>query len=418
MNFESRVQQIDALIDRHSEFRENSLNLIASENHPSALVDRLFAHELNHRYGNYIGIDLFHRHYQGNRYIAEIEALAHELAKELFGAAYVDLRPLSGNLAGIATTFALARPGDTALEVFNGHEYAKKLSETPLEIDLKSISIPWDGPRYNIDLEKTVSLIERERPRLVTIGSGVFLFRQPVRAIREAMDRYVPDACLIFDAAHVIGLIAGKRFPSPLEEGADVVISSTHKTLAGPQGGLVLTNDESLAEQIGPAIAPLLESNHHLGRIPALAATFLEWIEFGEAHASAVIGNAKALGAALHERGVPLIGEALGYTETHTLLLVVDAFGEGKAVADRLEACNIIAGAMAIPREVGSHGIRMGVQELTRTGMTAADVPEVADCIVDALKEEDPEQVRRRVRDLANRFRQVRFTSDNEQGGA
>ena len=417
MSFESRIQEIDSLIDQHREFRENSLNLIASENHPSALVDRLVSHDLNHRYGNYIGIDLFHRHYQGNRYIAQIEALAHDVAKELFGAAYVDLRPLSGNLAGVAATFALAKPGDTALEVLFGHKYARKLSETALEVDLKSIQIPWDWERFNIDLEKTVSLIEQERPKLVTIGSGVFLFPHPVREIREAMDRYVPDSYLIFDAAHVIGLIAGKQFPSPLEEGADVVISSTHKTLAGPQGGLVMTNDKSLAEQIGPAIAPLLESNHHLGRIPSLAATFLEWIEFGEAHASAVIRNAKALGAALHERGIPLVGEALGYTETHTLLLIVEAFGEGKAVADRLEACNIIAGAMALSEELGTHGLRIGVQELTRTGMTEADVPEIADCIVDALKEEDPEQVRSRVRDLANRFRQVRFTSEVEERG-
>ena len=200
-----------------------------------------------------------------------------------------------GNIAGIATTFALGCPGDIVLEVHNGHQYAQKLALSPLQVSLESIPIPWDGVRSNIDLDQTVALIQKHRPKLVTIGSGVFLFPQPVRELKEAMNRYTPDSHLIYDAAHVMGLIAGGRFQSPLEEGADVVISSTHKTLAGPQGGIILTNNRSLAERIGPAVAPLLESNHHLGRLPALAGTFLEWMACGGAHADAIISNAKTL---------------------------------------------------------------------------------------------------------------------------
>ena len=410
MDFSEKVKEINSLLEQHNTFRGDCLNLIASENVPSPLVEGLLVEDLDQRYGNYSGIDLQARLYQGNRFIVQIEELAQELAKQLFGAAYVDLRPLSGNIAGIATTFGLASPGETALEVHNGHQYALKLASSPLKISLESIEIPWDGVRSNIDIDQTVALIREHRPKLVTIGSGVFLFPQPVRELKEAMNRYAPDSYLIYDAAHVMGLIAGGRFQSPLAEGADVLISSTHKTLAGPQGGIVLTNDRSVAERIGPAVAPLLESNHHLGRLPALAGTLLEWLACGGEHADAIISNAKALGQALHERGIPFVGEDLGFTESHTLIPIVDQFGESKAMADQLEACNIIAGAAGVPPELGSHGLRIGVQEVTRRGMTAADVPEVADCIVDALKGEGQEAVRGRAAALAGRFNGMRFT--------
>jgi glycine hydroxymethyltransferase len=410
MDFVSKVHEIGSLLEKHSAFRSDCLNLIASENTPSPLVERLLSEELNRRYGYYTGIDLHQRAYRGNRFIVQIEEAAHELAKQLFGAAYVDLRPLSGNIAGIAAAFALGSPGDSALEVHNAHRYAHKLASSFLKVELQSISIPWDGLTYNIDLDRTVSLIQQHRPKLVIIGSALFLFPQPVRELKAAMRKYSPDSYLIYDAAHVMGLIAGGRFQSPLNEGADVVVTSTHKTLAGPQGGIILTNDQSLAEQIGPAVAPLLESNHHLGRLPALAGTFLEWMACGGEHADAIIRNAKALGQALHQRGIRLLGQELGFTESHTLIPIVDEFGESKAMADQLEACNIIAGGASVPPELGAHGLRIGVQEVTRRGMTAADVPEVADCIVGALKGDDLEAVKRQATALAGRFNGMRFT--------
>ena len=408
-----KVQEIESLLEKHNSFRENCLNLIASENIPSPMIERLLVQDLDRRYGNYSGIDLHRRSYQGNRFIAEIEELAHQLAKQLFGAAYVDLRPLSGNIAGIAAIFALGSPGDTVLEVDNGHRYAHKLASSPLQIKLQSIRIPWDGARYNIDLNQTISLIQQHRPKLVIIGSGLFLFPQPVRELKETMRKYNPGSYLIYDAAHVMGLIAGKRFQSPLHEGADVVISSTHKTLAGPQGGMILTNDRTIAEKIASAITPLLVANHHLSRLPALAGTFLEWLSCGESHASAIIDNAKALAGALHERGVPLAGEGLGFTESHTLLPIVDKFGEGKAIADSLEACHIIAGASRLPAELGTHGLRIGVQEVTRRGMIETDAPEIADCIVGVLHGRNHADVKRRVIALAKRFNQIRFTLES-----
>ena len=154
------------------------MNLIASENTPSPLVEALFDERLSRRYGNYTGIDLFQRNYKGNRHIAEIEAYTHSLAKDLFSASFVDIRPLSGNIAGIAATFALAEPGDTVLEVHDGHSYAHKLASSPLRVDLESIPIPWDEQRSNINLPETLKLIELHKPQIVNIRFQVcFYFR-------------------------------------------------------------------------------------------------------------------------------------------------------------------------------------------------------------------------------------------------
>ena len=220
MTHNPKVQKLTSLLDKHQAYRDTCLNLIASENTPSPLVEELFDERLARRYGNYSGTDLYQRNYKGNRYIAEIEVYTQALAKELFGAAYVDFRPLSGNIAGIGTTFALAKPGDTALEVHNGHHYAEKLLSSPLKVELRSIPIPWDGRRSNIDLDATLALIAEYKPSIVNVGSGVFLFPQPVRELKQAMREANPDAYLIYDASHVIGLIAGKRFQSPFDEGS------------------------------------------------------------------------------------------------------------------------------------------------------------------------------------------------------
>lgn len=410
MNPDQQIKKLTALLNKHHEYRKACLNLIASENTPSPSVEELFDERLSQRYGNYIGTDLFKRHYKGNRYIAEIEAYTHELAKELFNAAYVDFRPLSGNIAGIAATFALGEPGDIALEVDNGHGYAYKLASSPLRIDLKSIPIPWDDHRSNIDLTATIKLIEKHKPKIVNIGSAVFLFPQPVAELKSAMRHANPESFLIYDAAHVIGLIAGGRFQSPLDEGADVIVSSTHKTLAGPQGGMILTNDKSIAERIGDTLYPLLMSNHHLSRLPALAATFVEWMTCGAAHADAIITNAKALGKALSDRDVPILCSELGYTESHTLIPIVDAYGNGSELANQLEKCNIILGTVNLSAEVGKSGLRIGVQEVTRCGMTPNDAPEIADCIVDALSGEAPEKVKPKVAQLVKRFDSIQFT--------
>ena len=175
---------------------------------------------------------------------------------------------------------------------------------------------------------------------------------------------------------------------------------------------MILTNDASIAERVARGLYPLLMSNHHLNRLPALAGTFIEWMECGQAQADAIVTNAKALGGALAERGVPILGADLGFTESHTLILIVDKYGEGSALANHLEACHIIAGAAGLSPEVGTSGLRMGVQEVTRWGMTPADAPDIADCIVGALSGGSSEALKPKVAEVARRFNTIQFTVD------
>ncbi len=407
----ANLVQIESILADHENYRKECLNLIASENITSPAVSRLQANELSHRYGDYSGIDQQARKYQGNRHIVRLERVVTDLVMRLFDARYADLRPLSGHIAGEAVLLALCRPGDTVLELdgsSGGHRLAEKLKRAPL-IDLKVEPLPFDGENFNIDVDRCRELIPRLKPRVVILGSSTFLFPHPVAQIREIVDR-VPGTFLLYDASHVLGLIAGGRFQAPLKEGAHLVSASTHKTFGGPQGGLVLTNDQSLAERVGEAIYPALVTNHHLHRLPALGAACLEWLQYGPEHAGAVIANAQALAAALAARYVDVVRTARAYTESHTVLAATRAHGQAADLAQRLEEAGIITGACLLPERWGRSGLRFGVQELTRRGMTPADAEPIAGWIVDVLfGRQAPGEYREEVRRMALRLDRCLF---------
>ncbi|MBM3801199.1 MAG: serine hydroxymethyltransferase [Acidimicrobiia bacterium] len=404
-------------LEEEAQWRSQCLNLIASENVTSPVVAEILANDLSHRYGSYKGLDLTDRRYRGNRQIVSIEEKAHELCKSLFDAQYVDLRPLSGHLAGIAVIMAFTEPGDAVMEIVEGggHRLNQRLSLCSLT-KLRTVAVPFDAERFNVDLEKTERALVRERPKLVILGSSQFLFPNPVREVREMIDRHSPSTLLLYDASHVLGLIAGKQFQQPLAEGAHMVSSSTHKTLGGPQGGLFLTNDLSLAEKVGEAIYPGIVTNHHLNRLPALAATFIELQVFGSDYAKRVIDNAQRLAQQIHARGVPVAGERLGFTQSHTVLLQTSQWGAARAIAGRLEDANIIATDCTLPAGLGSEGIRLGTQEMTRCGMQAADAPEMAELIASAIRQQAPaDTIRAQVKRLRERLNSNPFVLDLEE---
>jgi glycine hydroxymethyltransferase len=397
------------IIRKQKEWRDQCWNLIASENVTSAEVDALLVNDFSHRYGDYEGIDLEARKYLGNRCIVELEKECHELARTLFDAGEVDLRPLSGHIAGLAPLLALAKPGDAVLEMSQecgGHRLAGKTVNCPL-IKLRALPIPFDEDQFNIDVPKTLDVIEREGPRFIILGSSTFLFPHPVAALRKGIDALNAGTILQYDASHVLGLIAGKHFQKPLAQGADLITSSTHKTLGGPQGGVVLTNSRSIAESVGRALQPGLLSNHHLNRLPALYQTFTEWSGVaGEAAAEQIVQAARTLAASLEEQGIPLVASHLGYTASHTILVQTKALGPAKKLAMALEDVDIIAGACRLPGKWGPEGLRFGSQEMVRRGTRAEDMVEVAEVISAVLKRQiDAPDARNRVHALNRRVR-------------
>jgi len=397
---------ITGLLSAHGRWRAECWNLIASENLPGLDVDRLLVNELSHRYGDYDGIDPSRSKYRGNRYIVQMEQACAEAACRLFGAVYAEIRPLSGHIAGIAPMMALARPGDAIAELDQaavGHRLAAKMINCPL-VHIRALPLPFDAETFNVDVTRTLELIERERPRIVILGSSGFLFPHPVAAIREGIRALGTSTILQYDGSHVLGLIAGGVFQKPLEEGADLITSSSHKTLGGPQGGLILCNDLSIAEAVGRAVQPGLQANHHLQRIPALHRTFEEWMTVRRGEAARVVETAQALAGELDAAGIPVVAKHLGYTRSHTVLVQPGRLGAAGKLELALEEGNVIAGACKLPQALGGEGLRIGVQEFVRRGLLPSDAGEVAAVIAGILKGDlAPEDARKRVRALIDK---------------
>lgn len=337
--------------------------------------------------------------------------MATNLLSEIFNAKHVDLRPLSGHVAGAAALLALCRPGDTVMELdkFAGsHRLAEKLNLASL-IDLNVVAIPFDAVAYNIDIEATIEAIKQYKPRVVILGTSLMLNPQPVAALAEVI-KSIDNCWLMYDASHVLGLIAEGTFQQPLAEGADLIVTSTHKTFAGPQGGMILTNNDELASKIAISIYPALVTNHHLARIPAMAARALEIKAFGNAYSTATVRNAKTLAKALHDNGLNVVGSSFGFTQSHTIAFQTSGIGKSKDISLLLEQANIICGEIALPIELGSEAIRLGVQELTRLGLEPSDTNEIASVIAGVvLNKIDPIKARKEVKEIAARFTALRY---------
>ncbi len=412
-NLENALK-IRQLAMNHNKLFEESIPLIASENVISPLAKELLLSDLGSRYAEGLPGK---RYYQGNYYVDQIEILTTELAKKLFRTEYADVRPISGTNANQAVVFALTQPGDiiTALPLAGGAHISSAKFGTVGFRGLNVINYPFDVETMNIDVDLTSKLIKIVKPKVALFGQSVFLFPTPLRELQDAFNE---AGCYVwYDGAHVLGLIAGKRFQDPLREGAHVVSGSTHKTLPGPQRGIILANpkDEEMWERIQRAVFPGVISNHHLNTMAALGVTLAEHIEFGEQYADQVIRNAKRLAETLYSLGFKVLGEKVGFTESHTILVDVKAQGGGRKVAENLEKANIILNMNLLPYDDPSKprnpsGIRIGTQEVTRIGMKESEMDEIAYFIKRvAMDNEDPNRVKEDVKDFKSQYKTVKY---------
>jgi len=415
------------LLVKHHEWFKQVIPLIASENIPSPAVREAIITDFGNRYAEgWPG----ERVYAGCKYIDEVELLAIDLAKKLFKAEFVDVRPISGVVANLVVYTAFTEPGDYmyALPIVRGGHISmgkKKLGGTAGAVRGLNVEyLAYDEKELNIDVDKTIkrveSLMEKKgvKPKLVLFGASVFLFPHPVKELGEYFHSL--GATVAYDAAHVAGLIAGGVFQDPLREGADVVSLSTHKTLPGPQHGMILSW-EKYAEKIKRATFPGLVSNHHLHNVAGVAVALAEMLEFGKQYARQIVRNAKALGQALYEKGFKVLGEHKGFTESHTLLIDVSEFGDGAMVEKKLEEANIIVNRNLLPWDIrlGRHyknpgGIRLGTSEVTRLGMRESEMEEIAEFIKRVIiDKEPPEKVKADVIEFRKEYQKVHYCFDN-----
>lgn len=406
------LKDVYRIIEEHTKYYSYSLPMIASENITSKFVRRCYVSDLGHRYAEgKVGS----RFYQGCSYIDEIEEVAINLSKELFEAEHVNVQPVSGVVANIASFFALTNPGDKIMAYSipcGGHISHDKVSAAGIR-GLKTIYYPYDNENLEIDLDELRKIAEKEKPRLFVLGTSLILFNQPVKEVKEIADEI--GARLMYDASHVLGLIAGKAFQNPLKEGADVMTGSTHKTFFGPQRAIIASRKE-LAERVDQAVFPGVVSNHHIHTLAGYVISAIEMKLFGVDYARQTVRNAKRLAEKLYELGLNVLGENRGFTETHQVAVDVSEHGGGAEVAQKLERAGIILNKNLLPWDTlkdtdNPSGIRMGVQELTRLGMKEGEMEEVAEIIYGVIKGAiDENNARKRVTELKKQFNTVKYT--------
>ena len=407
-----------------------------------SISDPAFRYAEHRKLEAFYDTDVFY--YQGTGFIEDVERLLEAELRRFLGAAEVETRVVSGQMANAAVFSAVVdylNRGDPKAEpkripmVMNNHiGKGGHLSAQPMGAlkDFVAVDPRTDRPAvvnfpvmpsnpYRIDVPGTLQLIAEHRPKLIIFGKSMVLHPEPIAEIRRFLDEQGLDSLVMYDAAHVLGLL-GPLFQQPFAEGADLVTGSTHKTFFGTQRGVIAGRFEEHEERydlwqaIERRTFPGSVSNHHLGTLLGLLFATYEMNYFKDSYQPAVLGNAKAFARALAGQGLQVAGDAaVDYTETHQVIVEV-GYGRGPEMAARLERNNIICNYQAAPDEEGftaSGALRLGTAEMTRFGMAPGDFTTLAELIAAVITKDAP--VGEEVRRLRRRFLELRYCFGREE---
>jgi len=403
------MQRIEALARRNRDIHEREcFNLNPATNVMNPRAEALLAAGLGSRPS--LG-------YPGDKYetgleaIEEIEVIAAELCAEIFKARFAEIRVPSGAIANLYAFMATCKPGDTIIAppaTIAGH-VTHHVEGCAGLYGLRTVPAPVDADGYTLDTAALRDLARRERPLLITVGGSLNLFEHPVQEARAIADEV--GAAVMFDAAHQCGIIAGGAWKNPLAEGAHLMTMSTYKSLGGPAGGLIVTNDAHLAERIDRIAFPGMTANFDAAKSAALAVTMLDWRECGRAYAEAMTATARALAHALEREGIPVFAADRGITESHQFAVEAAPFGGGQAAARTLRRAGFLACGIGLPLPelVGDmNGLRIGTPELVRWGVTPDHAGDLAALIAEGLRG-DPDAVAPRTRSLRETFDRLHY---------
>lgn len=388
------INEILSLVEKHEQWRgKECLNLIPSENVMSPAVRSLLASELGNRY------TARDRFYMGTGFIDEIEDYGERLAKDVFGAETADLRPLSGHVADLIFLACFAKPGDVLMCVSPEDGGYPGLWDDGLAglFGLRAVPLPFLKKKMSVNVERAKEVVQRVKPKILIFGASLILFPHPVKELANIARE--SGAIVGFDGSHVLGLIAGKCFQEPLNEGAHALLGSTHKSFFGPQGGIILADREH-GEMMKAKIYPRFVDNAHWNRIAALTLALAEIKNFGRDYAKQVVRNAKALGESLYSYGFPVKCPNLGFTKSHQIILDFGGYERGREIAQKLQRANIIVDCV----------IRMGTCEVTRRGMKEKEMAKIAELIKKTVLDgENPEVVKKEVIKLCSDYQEVEY---------
>lgn len=341
--------------------------------------------------------------------IEQIEIIAAELAAEVFGTRFAEVRIPSGAIANLYAFMACTQPGDAIIvppATIAGHVTHHRAGAAGL-YGLEIHEAPIDPDNYTIDVTALAELAEQVQPRLISVGSSLNLAHHDVAGIRAVADSV--NATVLFDAAHLSGPIAGGSWPNPLEQGAHLMTMSTYKSLGGPTAGLLVTSDASIAERVDAIAFPGLTANFDASKTAALAITLLDWLACGHDYAATMTACARDLADALSTLDVPVFQVTDGPTRSHAFAINCAHTGGGHTSALHLREANLLTSAIGLPTGIDD-GLRMGTNELVRWGATVDDMAELAELISRALASDDPSNVAQAVTDYRSRFDTLHFT--------
>lgn len=433
-SFQEKIQALCERVERNNTWRQKeSFNLIPSESTPSLLVKMGEISDPAGRYAEHRamkGEEVYF--YQGIDFIRDVEIEAQRELAKYFDCTDVELRPVSGQMANEVVFKGMVKflnrgkaegqPSRRMKLVMNndltkgGHLSSQPMGalfnfveEDPATGKENVVHLPLlkDNP-YKPDVAALPDLLDRHKPELIIFGKSMFICQEPVKPVADIVRTWNRRPVLMYDMAHVLGLYGA--FQPALQEGADIVTGSTHKTYFGTQRGVIAgrfpkeSRLRNLWLDIRARAFPGSTSNHHLGTLLGLLMAAYEMNEFKAEYQAQVRANAKAFARALKGKGVPVEGdEKDGFTETHQVLIRVKAFGSGMAIARRLEENNIVVNYQALPDDetfLESSGIRMGVQEMTRFGMKEKHFDELAGYLADVVIRS------KKVKDAVKKYRQ------------
>lgn len=414
MNRKAQATAILNSVNSSGQHYRDSLPMIASENILSPLVAKAVNSDLHGRYAEGLPGK---RYYQGCDDFDSIESLGIESAKRVFNCNFTNIQSTSGTVSNIATLKALVKPGETITAVSTadgGHISHARMGAVGVR-GLNLVTYPWDIDRMEPDIDASIKMIRETKPNLALFGQSVFLFPTPLKELADAAHEV--GAKVMYDGAHVLGLIAGGQFQDPLREGADVMTGSSHKTFPGPQGGLVLSNssDDKFHRKLNNSIFPGTCSSYHLHHVAGKAVALAEFEEFGTDYAKNIVANAKSLATALAAEGFDVLAEDRGYTASHQVLTrhgEIDS-GAGRKAAELLEKSGIITNMNMLPGDTKAmqpSGLRLGVPELTRVGMGTDEMKDVAIFFSRALlKNEDVSKIKSDVKSFKSNYQTVKY---------
>jgi aminomethyltransferase len=422
--------------------QRETINLIPSETTPSLLVRLLTISDPSGRYAEHRLMKAFREsdvfYYQGTKLIGEVEILLAEELRRFIGCSEVEPRVVSGQMANAAVFSGIVdylnrldrRSEPRRIRKVMNHHIGRggHLSAQPMgalkdfiandPMTERPASVPFPVVKedpYRIDLKKTKELLEEHKPELIVLGKSMVIYKEPLREIAEMTASLNPKPILLYDMAHVLGLI-GPYFQEPFKEGADIVTGSTHKTFFGPQRGIISSNMsegteyKDLWEAVVRRVFPGSVSNHHLGTMVGLLLAAYEMNTYRLDYQKAIITNAKAFARALKDQGLMVEGDPrIGYTETHQVIVRV-GYGKGPMMAERLEENNIIVNYQGAPDDEAfttASCLRTGVQEMTRFGMKEDDFGQLAEYMSRVILHDRP--VAKEVSQFRKKFSEMKL---------